>query len=101
MGRRREELCAIKNLINFDGIEPIDTIGTEYFLLVLDNHQIVSANGVWVENFHPTDPSLKWQGNAQRLEIHEVFPQFRAARAVVHTAYKPKATKSFLRHAGR
>ena len=50
--------------------------------------------------FHPIDDSLKWQGNAQRLEIHEIFPELHATRTYADTPTKPKSASGFLRRAG-
>jgi hypothetical protein len=86
LGRLIEENVAIKNMVDHDAIRPIDVVGTDYYLLVFDRHEVIAANGFWMECFHPTDTSLKNEGNAQRVEIQEVFPELqkRVQRSETH-----------------
>jgi hypothetical protein len=76
--REREVLVAAKHLSS-PGVHTIQSSGTTYIHFMCDKHEIVLANGVWTESFHPDDVSLKGIGNAQRLEILEIFPDLKTA----------------------
>ncbi len=80
LGRDKEDRVAIKFMVNHDTIQQVDTIGTDYFLVLLDNHEVVAANGIWVECFNPNDTSLNHLGNAQKVEIFEIFPEVKVTR---------------------
>jgi hypothetical protein len=75
----REVLAAAKHLVNHRGIHAVDTTGTTYIHFMFDQHEIVLSNGAWSESFQPGDYSLKGIGNAQRVEILEIFPELRSA----------------------
>lgn len=84
--REPEVLVAAKHL-SAPGVHTIQCAGTTYIHFMCDRHEIVLADGIWTETFQPDDNSLKGIGNAQRLEIFEIFPDLRndAGRA----AYRP------------
>ncbi len=75
LNRVVEERIAFKNLVNHRTVQQIDTTGITYVHLVLGRHEVISANGVWVETFKASDTSANPEGNAQRLEIFEIFPE--------------------------
>ncbi|CAN1527628.1 Hint domain containing protein [Paracoccaceae bacterium] len=81
-----EVLVAAKRLTS-QGVHVVQSSGTTYLHFMCDRHEIVLADGIWTESFQPDDQSLKGLGNAQRLEIHELFPDLKteAGRA----AYVP------------
>jgi len=81
----REVLVAAKNLTS-QGVHTIQSRGTTYVHFMCERHEIVLADGIWTETFQPEDQSLKGIGNAQRLEILELFPDLRSAEGL--TAYK-------------
>ncbi len=70
-----EALAAAKHLIDHRLIRPVRALGVTYILFLCDRHEVVLANGVWAEAFHPWDQSLNGLGNAQRSEIFELFPE--------------------------
>lgn len=72
----REVLVAAKHLAA-PGVHTVQSSGTTYIHFMCDRHEVVLADGVWTESFHPDDQSLKGIGNAQRLEIFEIFPELR------------------------
>lgn len=72
----REVLVAAKHLAA-QGVHTVQSSGTTYIHFMCDRHEVVLADGVWTESFHPDDQSLKGIGNAQRLEIFEIFPELR------------------------
>jgi len=75
---RREPLIAAKHLLAGQMIRTAEVLGVTYLHILLDRHETILANGLWVELFHPGDPSLGARGNAQRSEIFEIFPELRA-----------------------
>jgi len=88
--RATEELVAVKTMIDHDMIQQIDTVGTDYYLIQFDGHEVIAVNGFWLECFNTADTSLGAVGNAQRLEILEIFPERgtwgRTARPIVARA---------------
>lgn len=82
----REVLIAAKHL-STTGVHTVQSSGTIYIHFMCDRHEVVLANGIWTETFQPDDQSLGGIGNAQRLEIFELFPDLKteAGRA----AYAP------------
>lgn len=80
IGIERIEMLALKNLIDHDSVLFMPVVGIQYVHLVFDQHEIVAANGFWTECFNTTDTSLKGVGNAQRLEILDIFPKLKAVR---------------------
>ena len=72
----REVLVAAKHL-SAQGVHTVQSSGTTYVHFMCDRHEVVLSNGIWTETFHPEDTSLKGIGNAQRLEIFEIFPELK------------------------
>jgi hypothetical protein len=72
----REVLVAAKHLVSM-GVRTVQSSGTTYIHFMCDRHEVVLADGIWTESFHPDDQSLKGIGNAQRLEIYEIFPELK------------------------
>ena len=72
----REVLVAAKHL-TAEGVHTIQSSGTTYIHFLCDRHEVVLADGIWTESFQPDDHSLKGIGNAQRLEIFEIFPELK------------------------
>lgn len=70
-----EVFVAAKHLVNHRGIKPVDTLGTTYINMMFDRHEAVLSNGIWSESFQLTDMSLETVGNAQRIELFEIFPE--------------------------
>ncbi len=71
----REVLVAAKHLINHGSIREIDAPGVTYVHFMCARHEVVLSNGAWTESFQPADRSLKGMGNAQRLELQQLFPE--------------------------
>lgn len=69
-----EVLVAAKHLINNRQIRQIDSMGLTYVHFMCDRHEVVLSNGAWTETFQPGDYTLGGMGNAQRLELFELFP---------------------------
>jgi hypothetical protein len=77
----REVLVAAKHLTT-QGAHTVQSSGTTYIHFMCDRHEIVLADGIWTESFQPQDQSLKGIGNAQRLEIFELFPELKTAEGI-------------------
>jgi len=73
-----EVLVAARDLINDRSIR-IDhrCRGVSYIHLMLDQHQIVWANGVEVESFHPAGMAGEDMNPGQRYQLLERFPDIR------------------------
>jgi hypothetical protein len=77
----REVLVAAKHLINHRSIREIDAPGVTYIHFMCARHEVVLSNGAWTESFQPADTTLKGMGNAQRLELLQLFPELAAPGA--------------------
>lgn len=89
-----EVLVAAKHLVDHRHVKQVDSLGTTYIQLMFDRHEVILGNGAWCESFQPGDYTLKGIGNAQRLELFEIFPELRerAGRGF------PAARKALERH---
>lgn len=74
-----EMLVAAKNLVDGRTIRQVDMLGVTYIHFLFARHEVVLANGAWTESFHPGDRSLGAVGNAQRVELDELFPGLSAS----------------------
>lgn len=90
-----EVLVAAKHLVDHRTIRPVNALGVTYVHFMCDRHEVVLANGTWTESFQPGDLSLNGLGNAQRMEIYELFPELVEARG--RNAY-PAARRTLRRH---
>lgn len=75
-----EVLACAKHLVNGDTIhlvEGADGGEVEYFHMLFDRHEIVTANGAPSESFHPGEQGMGWMDDAVRDEIFSIFPQLR------------------------
>jgi len=72
-----EVLVAAKHLAGGKGVHSVDAAGTSYIHFMCDRHEVVLSNGAWTESFQPGDLTLKGLGNAQRLEIFDLFPELK------------------------
>ena len=97
----REVLVAAKHLTT-QGVHTVQSSGTTYIHFMCDRHEIVLADGIWTESFQPEDQSLKGIGNAQRLEIFEIFPELKteAGRAAYGAARKTITASEYSEVAG-
>ena len=76
-----EVLVAAKDLINGDTIYRAEGGEVEYWHILFDTHQIVTANGAPSESFHPGEQALTIMDDASRQELLEIFPELRADAA--------------------
>ena len=74
-----EVLAAAKHLVNGDTIYVAEGGEVEYYHMLFDRHEIVTANGAPSESFHPGEQGMGWMDDAVREEIFAIFPQLRVA----------------------
>jgi hypothetical protein len=72
-----EVLVAAKHLAAGSAIHSVDAACASYIHFMCDRHEVVLSNGAWTESFQPGDMTLKGMGNAQRLEIFDLFPDLK------------------------
>lgn len=77
-----EILTPVKYLVNDRTILSVEAMGVTYFHLMFDHHQVILSNGAWSESFQPGDFALRSVGNAQRLEILEIFPELQTSEGI-------------------
>ncbi|SLN45008.1 hypothetical protein PSA7680_02285 [Pseudoruegeria aquimaris] len=70
-----EVLVAARDLLHHRGVHrDLAVREVTYFHLLLDRHQILWANGVETESFHPANTGLDAIEPAQRAQLAEVLP---------------------------
>ena len=70
-----DALVSVCHLVDHARVRPASTLGVSYLHFLCDAHQVVLADGLWCESFHPNDQIMAALGNAQKLEILEIFPE--------------------------
>ncbi len=73
-----EVLVAAKHLCAGLSVQMVQSSGMTYFHLMFDRHEVILSSGAWTESVEPNNHCLKAVGNAQRLEIFELFPALKA-----------------------
>lgn len=93
-----EVLVAAKHLVGARGVLHVDAAGVTYIHFMCAAHEVVLSDGAWTESFQPGDQTLKGMGNAQRTEIHELFPELKSGRGLENYA---AARRTLKRHEAR
>ena len=70
-----ETLIAASLLGGMPGISHAACLGVSYVHFLCDQHQVVLADGSWMESFHPDDHVFAALAPAQRAEIISMFPE--------------------------
>ncbi|NVO28469.1 Hint domain-containing protein [Donghicola sp. C2-DW-16] len=70
-----DALAMAKHLVNGAEVRRVAKPLVSYVHMMFDRHQIVRANGILSESFHPGDYALDAVGAACREEILTLFPQ--------------------------
>lgn len=78
----REVLAPAKHLTGIDGVEVMPTPKISYIHMMFDRHEVVLADGVWAESFHPGGHAMAGIKNDQRREILDLFPELVDAQGV-------------------
>ncbi|MEO0918876.1 MAG: Hint domain-containing protein [Pseudomonadota bacterium] len=70
-----EVLFAARTLTFRRGVRGVSVLGVSYLHLLLEAHEVILADGVWTESFHPDDETLMGLGPNTRDEILALFPE--------------------------
>ncbi|MGB0498537.1 MAG: Hint domain-containing protein [Rubricella sp.] len=82
-----EVLVAASHLVDGAGVTRQDCASVTYLHLLFDRHEIVIANGLPTESFHPGDIGIGGLHDATRDELLTLFPELRTgARSYGRTA---------------
>jgi hypothetical protein len=73
-----EVLVPAKMLVNDCSIRPVISGEVEYFHMLFDEHEIVWAEGIPTESFHPGEQALDTLQSAEAEEIFQIFPELRS-----------------------
>ncbi len=68
-------LAPAKGLVDADAIRIVEGGEVEYFHFLLDQHQIVFAEGAPSESFHPGASALNGVDDAAKAELFTLFPE--------------------------
>ncbi len=71
---KAEVMVPAKSLLNGDTIHTRNGGDVEYFHLMFDRHQVIYANGVATESFHPGVKGADLATEGARREILALFP---------------------------
>lgn len=69
-----EVLAVASHLAGVSGIRQDDAGQIEFFQMLFDNHEIVTANGAFAESFHPGEHGIHWLSRKDREAIIQCFP---------------------------
>ena len=72
-----EVLVPAKHMVNGSTIQQVDQLKVTYYHLLFDRHEIVFAEGVASESFHPGQTGLHALSDASREELFVLFPELR------------------------
>lgn len=89
-----EMLVAAKSLVNDSTIIRQKGGSVDYFHILFDTHEIIFANGIPSESFHPGEACVGNMAKQSREEIYRLFPEL----AMSEVNYGPSARKTMLAH---
>ncbi|AZQ67494.1 Hint domain-containing protein [Silicimonas algicola] len=70
-----EVLIAASDLVWRAGVGEANVLGVSYLHILCSRHEVILADGVWTETFHPDDQIFGVMAEQQRQEILELFPE--------------------------
>ena len=70
-----EALRSASLLKEHRGVSQAAMLGVTYVHIMCARHEVILADGVWTESFHPDDVVMKGLGKAQRRELITLFPE--------------------------
>lgn len=85
----QELLVPVKSLTENTNIAPANSKKTTYIHMLFDHHEIIFANGIATESFHPNRAIMNDLDHAVKDEIYKIFPELRAGCA--SSGYGPAA----------
>ncbi|MEP1933470.1 MAG: Hint domain-containing protein, partial [Roseibium sp.] len=86
-------LVAAIDLSDLPGVELMDPQDTTYVHLIFGGHEMILCNGGWIDSFHAGDIKFRGEGNAQRLELLELYPELRKRDFLVSYESKQRTLK--------
>ncbi len=73
-----EVLVPAKGLVNDHSVTvDFETTQTKYIHILFDKHEIITANGILTESFHPGAMGMEAIEEASRAELFEIFPELK------------------------
>lgn len=73
-----EVLVSAKHLTNGSSIRQINCKAITYLHLMLDQHEVIYANGTATESFHAGDAGIASVSDSSREEMFQLFPELRS-----------------------
>ncbi len=84
-------LVPAHSLCNDSTIRPERPDGTvTYVHMAFDNHEVVYANGVEAESFHPAERTVAALNSEQRAELLEIFPHLAESDLFAYDSARPE-----------
>ncbi len=81
----QEVLVSVRHLIDDHAIAPVtDSDDVTYYHLLFDRHELVWADDLLTESFHPGDVALSSLDQASRDEVLAFFPELDAPQVPLH-----------------
>lgn len=79
-----EVLVPAKHLLGCDGVYQAPRESLTYYHLLFDTHEIIFADGVPCESFHPGVQAMSALQDAQRNEVLSLFPELEGGASSAH-----------------
>jgi hypothetical protein len=89
-----EVLVAAKHLAGRPDIVRITPGRVTFIHLLFDRHEVILANGLWSESFHPGDRALNGLDGPQRAEVLALFPELAAMGGVARPLARPDVSRA-------
>ena len=90
-----EMLTPAKGMCNANGVFVDRTcVRIDYIHILFEQHEIIFANGVKTESFHPGDRSVKGLTHTARQELFEIFPELKANPKMFGPSVRPTLSVS-------
>ncbi|MEO1562172.1 MAG: Hint domain-containing protein [Pseudomonadota bacterium] len=74
---RSEFLVPAKYLLDHPGVSQSVCGEVQYYHILFDRHELVNANGLWCESFHPGHQALSFLDQWARDEVLTLFPELK------------------------
>lgn len=81
-----EALVRSEDLLSVSGVDRYEVAAVTYFFLMFDAHEIIQANGLWMESFQPDLRCLEEESGELFEGLFAVFPRLATLKG--RTAYR-------------